>query len=121
MIETMDAQLLLYIGATSGLTKGMVDLARYAAPDKKWLPPAIAFPLGIILVLLFMVWYGEALTAQMIAGGIIAGLFSGLGAVAITSLHDARIDRVDAAALGKLSPEVQAEIARLAQYAEKMQ
>ncbi len=82
-METIIVQAL----AASTIVKALVDVARMAAPLPRWLPPLLAVLGGIAVVLLLMVAAGGALTAQLVAQAILAGILAGASAVGVTELQ----------------------------------
>lgn len=80
-------EILLYIAACTPFAKAFVDmLKKTAIPTPPWSLPFLAMGFGILVAFLLSLARGVEMTLQIAALDSLAGIMSGLGAVAVTEL-----------------------------------
>lgn len=82
----MSDNLFMLISGATTIVKLLIDLVRVGMDPPRWLPPLLAVGGGILVVIIMQVAAGVALTQQVIAEGVLAGILSGGAAVGVTEM-----------------------------------
>lgn len=86
-METGEGSVITWALAAATVAKAGVDLVRMGVPNlASWASPLLAVLLGISSVVLLMLAAGLALTAQLGATAVLAGILAAGSAVGVTEL-----------------------------------
>lgn len=84
----VDSNIIILAAAASAFAKPLTDAIRKAAPQLPgWSLPLLAVLFSFVCLLLLHMSNGDAITPQIVARSVLAGILAGVNAVGITELQ----------------------------------